>query len=59
MASTRTTQALMMTLVYVAWRAGFAYTKCLGLGHPVVHVLARVRVCHLGGVLQKCWQISG
>ena len=36
-----TTQAPVMTLVHVAWRAGSAYTKWLG--HPLVHVLLRVK----------------
>ena len=43
MASALTTQASVMTLVHVAWRAGSAYTKWLG--HPLVHVLLRVKAC--------------
>ena len=41
MASALTTQNPVMTLVHVAWRAGSAYTKWLG--HPLVHVLLRVK----------------
>ena len=41
MASALTTQAPVMTLVHVPWRAGSAYTKWLG--HPLVHVLLRVK----------------
>ena len=41
MASALTTQSPVMTLVHVAWRAGSAYTKWLG--HPLVHVLLRVK----------------
>ena len=43
MALPSTTQAPVMTLVHVAWRAGSAYTKWLG--HPLVHVLLRVKAC--------------
>ena len=32
-----------MTLVHVAWMAGSAYTEWLG--HPLVHVLLRVKAC--------------
>ena len=41
MASALTTQAPVMTLVHVAWRAGSAYNKWLG--HPLVHVLLRIK----------------
>ena len=41
MALALTTQVPLMTLVHVAWRAGSAYTKWLG--HPLVHVLLRVK----------------
>ena len=41
MASALNTQAPMMTLVHVAWRAGSACTKWLG--HPLVHVLLRIK----------------
>ena len=43
MRSALTTQNPVMTLVHVAWRAGSAYTKWLG--HPLVHVLLRVKAC--------------
>ena len=43
MASALTTQNPVMTLVHVAWRTGPAYTKWLG--HPLVHVLLRVKAC--------------
>ena len=41
MASALTTQAPVMTLVHVAWRAPSAYTKWLG--HPLMHVPLRVK----------------
>ena len=41
MASVRTTQSPVMTLMHIAWRTGSAYIKWLG--HPLVHVLLNVK----------------
>ena len=41
MASALTTQAPVMILVHVAWRAESTYTKWLG--HPLVHVLLMIK----------------